>query len=131
MGTNYYLKSKPCPHCGKADSERHIGKSSGGWHFSLHVYPEDGIQDLPDWIPLFADPLSEIRDEYDVKLSAFEMREVITARSWERGGAWTEKDYADNHAEPGTKGLVRHKLDGLHCIKNGVGTWDCIVGEFS
>lgn len=33
MGTNYYLQINSCPHCGKPDEERHIGKSSMGWKF--------------------------------------------------------------------------------------------------
>jgi hypothetical protein len=36
-----------------------------------------------------------------------------------------------NHSEKGPKGLLRHKIEGGHCIKHGVGTWDCILGEFS
>jgi hypothetical protein len=41
--------------CGGVGKRGVFGKSSGGWTFSLHVYPEDGIKDLADWIPLFAD----------------------------------------------------------------------------
>jgi hypothetical protein len=44
MGTNYYLKGTPsCDHCGRGGDERgaHIGKSSGGWVFSLRVSDAD------------------------------------------------------------------------------------------
>lgn len=38
MGTNYYLHSQdPCEHCGRSYPELHIGKSSAGWVFALHV----------------------------------------------------------------------------------------------
>ena len=46
MGTNYYLSSKPCSCCGRKDSQRHIGKSSAGWVFALHVYPDQAKGEL-------------------------------------------------------------------------------------
>lgn len=50
MGTNYYLHTKPdCECCGRGFEPLHIGKSSGGWCFSLHVMPEDNINTLDDW----------------------------------------------------------------------------------
>lgn len=144
MGTNYYLiepGSEPCPHCGteNAPRKRHIGKSSAGWCFSLHVYPEDGINDLDEWLPLFA---GEIRDEYGTLIDAFEMRKKITQRSWQQWGErqWgkhtsfgylSEADWHEkNNSQRGPNGLARHRLSD-HCIKHGAGTWDCIVGEFS
>ena len=36
-----------------------------------------------------------------------------------------------NYAEPGPNGLVRAKINGVHCIGHGEGTWDYITGEFS
>lgn len=144
MGTNYYLiekGSEPCPHCGteNAPRKRHIGKSSAGWCFSLRVYPWDGINDLDDWLPLFA---GEIRDEYGSLIDAFEMRKKITQRScsswesrkWGEPYPWcypTEADFHErNNSERGPNGLARHKLSD-HCIKHGAGTWDCIVGDYS
>lgn len=133
MGTNYYLQlpgTDACKHCGRSDDAEklHIGKSSVGWCFSLHVIPERGIYDLADWLPLFE--RYEICDEYGDALTAQDMVEYITARSWssvyERGETW----YVSNHAEPGPNGLARHRI-GCHCVKHGDGTWDCITGEFS
>ncbi len=50
MGTNYYLHEKPdCECCGRPFEALHIGKSSSGWCFSLHVMPEDMINTLDDW----------------------------------------------------------------------------------
>ena len=42
MGTNYYFEdsSEVCECCGRGAESLHIGKSSGGWCFSLHVMPE-------------------------------------------------------------------------------------------
>lgn len=50
MGTNYYAEYQPpCPTCGRQDPPLHIGKSSAGWCFSLHVIPELGLNDWPEW----------------------------------------------------------------------------------
>ena len=38
MGTNYYWQeSEPCAACGRGYEQVHVGKSSAGWCFSLHV----------------------------------------------------------------------------------------------
>ena len=128
MGTNYYAVEEPCPTCGRGD-ERHIGKSSGGWCFSLHVYPDDGIHDLPEWEIVWRN--ATIRDEYGDELSADEMRAIITERAWAATTPHASQWYRDNHAMPGPKGLARSAVDGSHCIGHGSGTWDLLVGDFS
>lgn len=141
MGTNYYLHSKPRPHCGRSDDRRHIGKSSSGWCFSLRVYPEDNIHDLDDWRELLK--TGEIWDEYGDRVSIDDMLERIEKRAhpiawddkqWNRQlfGYHDETDFhRKNHSERGPNNLLRHYVDGRHCIKQGAGTWDCIVGDFS
>lgn len=131
MGTNYYLITKICQHCNRAGEEKHIGKSSGGWHFALHVEPEDDIATLDDWKALFAQPDSKIFDEYGKEITVDEMLKIITERSWQRKNDWPKEQYEQNHAQPGINGLVRHKIEPGHCVSHGEGTWDCIVGEFS
>ena len=102
-----------CDHGHEHDAqERHIGKSSFGWCFSLHVYPEEGIDSLSDWIRLFAHEGSIVFDEYGREIDAHEMMKVITERKHPKG-------------QP----LLRHT--DRHCVAQGEGTWDCIVGEFS
>ena len=81
MGTNYYYTPKVCPHCGRGDDPIHIGRSSGGWCFSLHVYPEDGIHTLDDWKEKWKVEDSIIQDEYGHKIGIAEMIEVVTQRS--------------------------------------------------
>lgn len=133
MGTNYYWHEKPpCETCGHdRGEEKHIGKSSAGWCFSLHVYPEDSINDLPDWVALFNKTGSYIKDEYGDLIPIREMLETINNRSWERDKKYAF-DYAANYAEPGPKGLVRHRIcETNRCVKQGEGTWDCITGYFS
>jgi hypothetical protein len=116
----------------EADDILHIGKSSGGWCFSLHIIPELGINDLDDWIRVFIEPDRIIINEYRERIDLTEIMRIITARRWHRpeGSGWTPEDYKRNFAEPGPNGLARHAL-GHGCVKQGEGTWDCITGYFS
>lgn len=133
MGTNYYLCEKPpCPHCGRPYERKHIGKSSAGWCFTLHVIPEEGINDLEDWQRIWAEPGAQITNEYGEAVSVDDMVKTVTARTWssrdKMSGGW----YQDNYAQLGPNGLARHAIGTVNgCIKHGAGTWDCIVGDFS
>jgi hypothetical protein len=137
VGTNYYWHEKPaCEHCGRAYEGKHIGKSSAGWCFSLHVYPEDGITDIDDWEQRWATG-GEITDEYGTKVSVADMRLVIMARvrepKWDKPPSFFYKDWPEFHRKnqsmEGPAGLLRHVLN-QRCVKHGNGTWDCFVGEF-
>ena len=133
MGTNYYFTpphAGPCEHCGRSDSseELHIGKSSGGWCFSLHIIPEKGINDLEDWVKLF--PTGKIRDEYGQAVTAEDMVNEITKRSRPGVPLRDPGFHYNNNSEEGPHGLVRHRI-GAYCTKHGAGTWDCMPGEFS
>jgi len=136
MGTNYYLTKDVCVHCGRGDERKHIGKSSSGWCFSLHVYPEDGIRDLKDWKPLFRKSKTQIENEYGEKISMDQMIEVITRREGmpkkkPPAGYYSLKEFhSKNHAVKGPNNLLRSELN-QYCISHGAGTWDCLVGEFS
>lgn len=139
MGTNYYLKTNSCAHCGRSDEPLHIGKSSGGWCFSLRIYPDDGINTLGDWRTKLAS--GGIVDEYGNAIELADMIATITERSHPKN--WTEKRWASagysseehfhrsNNSLRGPNNLLRHKLDGRFCVGHGEGTWDYIVGEFS
>lgn len=130
MGTNYYLEEQePCPHCGRPYERLHIGKSSGGWCFSLHIIPEKGINNLEDWRILWKN--KRIFDEYEKEISHAEMLRIITERKWEEPPKDPISWYFYNHAEVGPNNLARHKIDGTHCIGHGEGTWDLIIGYFS
>lgn len=130
MGTNYYLeKSKPEPE-GLESQRLHIGKSSGGWCFALHVIPEEGLNSLADWVARWSAG-GRIVDEYDRGLTGDEMFLVITARSWKPADQIPEW-YRVNYAEPGPNGLTRAAIgDPARCVGHGEGTWDLITGEFS
>jgi len=140
MGTNYYSVKRGVEELdgdafwdlrdGEGDAILHIGKSSGGWCFSLHVIPERGINDLWDWFDLLLDPDRIIVDEYREVISFSEMFRKITQRGRSDDKSWTERMLQQNYAEPGPNNLVRHQI-GHGCVKHGAGTWDCITGRFS
>ncbi len=142
MGTNYYAKGNK--------EELHIGKSSVGWCFSLHVIPEREINDLIDWLNLLEEKkpngrrVYTIHDEYGEKISIGDLVGVISGRyrdksakeTFEKSG-YTSSLYSSfedflekNQAVPCPNNLLRHRV-GNHCVKHGSGTWDCITGEFS
>ena len=142
MGTNYYSVKrgldyeKPESFWDLRGTEDfiHIGKSSAGWCFSLHVVPELGINTLEDWIGMFIDPDRIIIDEYRETVSFLDMIRIITHRSRPQSNGWEATMLERNHAEPGPNNLVRHRIehDRKHgCVAHGEGTWDLITGEFS
>jgi hypothetical protein len=152
MGTNYYFIKNPCPTCGHGEEKLHIGKSSGGWCFSLHVIPDYewityskikqvGINSLDDWKQFLMDTEGYIQNEYGDDVSYIEMLSTITDRSFPHSfddcarfhtvhyGS-EEAFHASNHSERGPNNLLRHRL-GRYCVGHGEGTWDLIPGEFS
>ena len=121
MGTNYYWIEDKCLHCKRCTPKIHIGKSSWGWCFSLHVYTkewEEGPRDLEEWQDWFDRRGSVIVDEYGDAVTKAEMIDIITVRG---RGRYTKDDRLPR----------RHDIDGQHCIAHGKGTWDLIVGDFS
>lgn len=114
MGTNYYLQVDCCERCGRSSDKLHIGKSSAGWCFSLHVEPNEGINTLEDWQKRWSQPSARIVDEYGDIIPAEQMMQTIVERKWHGGD-----------------GLRRHEIDGKHCLGHGPGTYDFITGWFS
>lgn len=144
MGMNYYLKTKPCECCNRSDKLKHIGKSSYGWVFSLHVIPDEGIHDLCDWIKFFNDDNYQIYDEEDRQITTEDMLDTILNRSSEN--EWDSRNFIYSKFQPyhseehfhecnqsqrGPNNLLRTKVDYNHCIGHGDGTYDLIIGEFS
>ena len=144
MGTNYFLHTKNPDNCEvtERDTSLHIGKSSAGWCFSLHVDPSEGIQDLPDWVERWSKEDSYIMNENGERVTPAEMLGIICNRKSNDGKPFNESykptpfmRYASaaefhrkNYSMEGPHGLLRHA--GPHCVKNGDGTWDCIIGTF-
>ena len=144
MGTNHYLHLQPdCQCCGRPFEPLHIGKSSYGWCYSLHVIPKLDIHTLDDWMGLWERQGACIRNEYGTIISAEEMLKIITERvhpcrtSWD-GDWWkqqafysSEEDFhRQNHSERGPNFLLRSRIDHQHCTGHGDGTYDYIVGWF-
>jgi len=66
MGTNYYVESDPCPHCGRGDGQIHFMKS-----FRIYQgFPEDNpspwgaIRSVADWRNVIETHGLRVRDEY-------------------------------------------------------------------
>jgi hypothetical protein len=126
MGPNYNILIEPKR--GKETEELHIGKSSMGWVFSLHVYPERGIRTLYDWLPLLLDSGNVIQDEYGRNVSGEHILKQITCRSRSGPVDWSVNDWDMNSAEPGPNNLVRGKANDNRTP--GEGTWDYCDYEF-
>ncbi len=132
MGTNYYLTvNEVCSECGRGEEQIHIGKSSGGWHFLIHVIPERKLYFLSDWQKFWKG--KQITNQYGTKLSKKQMLDRIRNRKYHGtlGNFRSEDVYQQNNAESGLNGLLRPQLDGNYCIGHGDGTWDYITGDFS
>ena len=149
MGTNYYFE-RTCECCGHG-AQYHIGKSSAGWCFALHVGTKKNplevelrqkyapitveIRDWPDWqraIVTGAELGWRVVDEYGRVTTLAQLTDIVESRSWPRSpDEHSLFDFERNTAELGPNGLVRSKVDGWHCVGHGDGTWDLIVGEFS
>lgn len=136
MGTNYFLHSQKCPHCGiERKDKMHLGKSSAGWCFSLHVYPELELNNWDEMWEYIVFCVEEegyrIENEYGETVYLEEFCSVVLNRSSQTPFCWSW--FHKNHALPGPFGLARHPIDGEHCIGNAGpnAPIDYIVGEFS
>lgn len=142
MGTNYYLKTNICEKCGRSD-KIHIGKSSAGWCFALHVtesYEDPQIQSLDDWKKLWSQPGTKIENEYGEEVTPDQMLNIITNRSGKTDlpdkpeafySSWDQM-LRENSAVWGPNNLLRHRKDAHpQHVGYGEGTWDLLSGEFS
>ena len=140
MGTNYYSVKRDVDF----ESEElfwdlrgtedciHIGKSSVGWCFSLHIVPRLGINTIEDWIRMFIEPDRIIIDEYREIVPFDRMMGIITARGRADPCNWTQEMLDRNFAELGPNNLVRHSINSASgCVGHGEGSYDYISGEFS
>lgn len=138
MSTNYYATidaAEPCAHCGHVPEPRriHIGKSSAGWTFALHVEPDDPEHPSTwsEWLAFLARADVSIEDEYGLPCQLATFVDVVECRSSSRPSPapeWMER----NGAVPGPRGLVRRHLS-VYTIghgedyypNDGNGDWVC------
>lgn len=77
MGTNYYARENECKHCNRYD-DIHLGKSSGGWHFTFQYnhgkYYKD-VNEMKKWLKG-----KKIYNEYDEKISNKDFWEMVKAK---------------------------------------------------
>lgn len=111
MPLNYYLYKT-------MDNPIHIGQSTYGWCFALHVYPEKGINTFDDWKEILEQDSAEIKDEYDNIIPLVNLLNVITSR---KDGHWCSIGRTPS----------RHNIiEGNPSIGSGKGSWDYFTGEF-
>lgn len=173
MGTNYYLfvdrgrTEQFEDHAKATDWEGypaevrkvavplHIGKSSCGWCFSLHVIPELGLNDWRDWEALASVWRDRIYNEYGERKTLEDLRSTIFERSGKptpafvtvydpsrldsRTGEYatrpiTRAEYELSHMGGAHQDpkyhLYRHPV-GRYCVGHGDGPYDLVPGEFS
>ena len=128
MGTNFYAQQPGCHTCGRTGERIHIGKSSVGWCFGLHVVPEKGLNGLEEWKTFLSSPSVTIEDEYGTVIPLERLLVIITDRRSE-SRPLTAEWLRLNHAERGPNNLARHRID-RYCVAHGEGTYDLLVGEF-
>lgn len=134
MGTNYYLKSdEPFDGLGFDTTTIHLGKSSSGWHFSLHVYPKQGISNWNNWMVLLLVAIEGdgafIENEYGEKISFASFYDTVVNRKGRGTEDCTEAFLKSNYTERGYAGLLRHALLKGYCIGHSEGTYDYLIGE--
>lgn len=110
MSTNYYLIEPTPVGSGKSDGPLHIGKSSVGWCFSLHVIPELNLLSLKEWEARWNARGAVIENERGESVSPSEMKDCITNRPYPRE-------------------LQRNSLTPN--VTHGRGSYDYVKGDFS
>jgi hypothetical protein len=109
----------------------HVGKSSGGWAFSLHVLPNLGITDLEDWAELLN--YGVLRDEYGACKGPENFIKSIKQRRWHRPpslpGKWSIEPVqiaVNNLVMPCTGDRYGHVY-----AADPTKTYFCSLGEYS
>jgi hypothetical protein len=135
MGCNYYFHKNVCEHCGRAEEIIHIGKSSCGWCFTLHVGDEfDNIpHSLEEWKKLLNSPNSRIKNEYGKEIPYDELMSIILDRKGNKEFDFSREEDVDlqkNHAIRGPNNLWRHNPE-ISFGNGGKLPYDLVQGEFS
>lgn len=136
MGTNYYIKHKDETK-NEIFGKVHLGKSSLGWYFNLHVYPERGISNFTDWNDalLKKDNDLEIVDEYGKVYEVDEFLGIVTNRSRENEDIDITKlkESADLHSSVDEKRKLLYMNEGYDSFgpDSSGETVCCMTGYFN
>jgi hypothetical protein len=104
----------------------YIGRSSGGWCFSLNVIPKLNLNTLDNWVNYLKNKVI-VNEYYDI-ISFEELLGIITKRYWQDQNSFRENDfYIKNKCERGPNNLVRVIKGYNGCIGHGEGTWDYVI----
>tara|TARA_R110000803_G_C11716561_1_gene287626 strand:+ start:82 stop:465 length:384 start_codon:yes stop_codon:yes gene_type:complete len=115
MGTNYYVIDK-------AGDKKHFGKRSAGWDFTLHVYPDEGIRSLEDWLVLLSDKNVEVRDDSGRKIKLkLLLRIVLMGEGCAVAGSFGGSEYAvlnpfTQRFQPPPDAVIRNTNDYCYAI---------------
>lgn len=139
MGTNYYVKTgeKYVKNGWLTEEIYHIGKSSYGWYFALHVIPWAGLNSFEDWKEYLKG--KTIHDEYGRKVSYSRMIKTILRdskdESWGKQSNYEEglvvSDDGDYKTCVGKYGL-HYCIGRGACLDrvNGDGCYTLVEGDF-
>lgn len=94
MGTNYYYIADECGSCGRYD-KIHIGKSSGGWPFSVHIIPEKNLMCWQDWYDKIKFQ-GRIKDEYGADVTLKELDELVKMKRGYKDERYVLDHYRDH-----------------------------------
>ena len=111
MGTNYYVRDKNCPFCGRYETI-HLGKSSIGWKFLFQannfVY-YSSWSEMKEWLKD-----KTIKDEYEEKVELEEFTKLIETKHKDP----TNWNHQRNDAQNIPEGFVTVDSEG-HEFHNG------------
>lgn len=88
MGTNYFVKTKKCKHCGYKPEWIHLGKSSAGWQFTFQYNGGKYYQNVEEMKEWLKDKI--IIDENNRKVSNESFWKMVDEK---------QKNYTKNHAK--------------------------------
>lgn len=97
MGTNYYAQINKCDHCGRSADRVHLGKSSGGWTFTVDISHGE-FKDF-DSLKRFlhSEEVSEIRNEYGEEISEDEFFDIVLERNYPNGLRHAADEHPNHH----------------------------------
>jgi hypothetical protein len=97
MGTNYYLRSKKCEHCGSSGTDLHVGKQSGGWKFLWRAHHDMSLQlnTGKDWLMYLLQSKAQLVDEYGQTLNKLNFIAEVFAQQKQKSHLGGHENFVD------------------------------------